>query len=323
MSARWRRLSRIRPGRRRGAVPILRPRRLMGEGPSGVTRHELQGGAGRPIPRRPSFERPVEHGGSPVDVAPQFPVSIVADPELGEEKRQQVLELISRLEQRTPRPLLHARVTLRQLPDPAHDRPAAAKATLDVNGRPVRAHVAAKTMDDALDRLEELLRRNLDDLEETRRADRHESLTAVRPEYRDLPVEERELQRRKTHELSALTPEQAVVDMVALDRTFYLFTNVDTGEESVVYRHPTGENGLLCVHPREAEEAGAALLPDPSPAPVLVAEAAIERLNVTGEPFVFYVDAQTRRGNVLYRRYDGHYGLIEPAAEVAGKLSSP
>ncbi|MBO1414556.1 sigma 54 modulation/S30EA ribosomal C-terminal domain-containing protein, partial [Streptomyces sp. FH025] len=32
------------------------------------------------------------------------------------------------------------------------------------------------------------------------------------------------------------------------------------------------------------------------------------------QPFVFYTDTSTGRGNVLYRRYDGHYGLITPAA---------
>jgi len=39
---------------------------------------------------------------------------------------------------------------------------------------------------------------------------------------------------------------------------------------------------------------------------------AVERLDLTGERFVFFVDAQTLRGNVLYHRYDGHFGLVEP-----------
>ncbi len=263
---------------------------------------------------------------SPVDTTPQFPLTIVADAELGERPREQVLALVSRLGQRAPRPVLHARVVLQKLPDPALERPAIAKATLDLNGRPVRAHVAAKTMDDALDRLEERLRRSLEQIEETRRADRHDAgvaeqgewrhgnLPSGEPEYRERPVEERELVRRKTHELSALTPERAVIDMAALDRSFYLFTNADTGDESVVYRNPAEGIGLLCVDPSKAPpNAGAALIPDPAPAPTLPLEAAIERLNAGGERFVFFVDERTRRGNVLYRRYDGHYGLLEPA----------
>jgi hypothetical protein len=38
---------------------------------------------------------------------------------------------------------------------------------------------------------------------------------------------------------------------------------------------------------------------------------AVERLNETGEPFLFFVDDRVG-GSVLYRRPDGHYGLIEP-----------
>lgn len=38
---------------------------------------------------------------------------------------------------------------------------------------------------------------------------------------------------------------------------------------------------------------------------------------VGGEPFLFYIDATTRRGNVLYHRYEGHYGVIAPAEPTA------
>jgi len=46
------------------------------------------------------------------------------------------------------------------------------------------------------------------------------------------------------------------------------------------------------------------------PPPTLTETQARERLDVGGEPFVFYVDPVDRRGRVLYRRYDGHYGVI-------------
>ena len=38
----------------------------------------------------------------------------------------------------------------------------------------------------------------------------------------------------------------------------------------------------------------------------------IERLDASAEPHIFFANATTGRGNVLYRRYDGHYGLIVP-----------
>jgi hypothetical protein len=48
-------------------------------------------------------------------------------------------------------------------------------------------------------------------------------------------------------------------------------------------------------------------------APTLAEGEAISRLNLTGEPFLFYVDPDIGRGRVLYLRYDGHYGLITAA----------
>ena len=35
-------------------------------------------------------------------------------------------------------------------------------------------------------------------------------------------------------------------------------------------------------------------------------------MNAVGHRFLFFENAATGRGSVLYRRYDGHYGLIEP-----------
>jgi hypothetical protein len=39
---------------------------------------------------------------------------------------------------------------------------------------------------------------------------------------------------------------------------------------------------------------------------------AIGLIDLAAEPFVFFANATTGRGNVVYRRYDGHYGLITP-----------
>jgi hypothetical protein len=43
-----------------------------------------------------------------------------------------------------------------------------------------------------------------------------------------------------------------------------------------------------------------------------VTEAAA-RLEAAGQPFLFFVNAGTGRGNLIYHRYDGDYGLIGPA----------
>ena len=312
LSTRWRRLWGIRPG------GLWLPLRSGPHGQRWVLRHER-------LTTRPAAPSPTtRHTPPPPDppVAAQLPITIVADEPLTEESKAHAREVLRRVAEVAPRPVLHARAVLQLHRDPAVERPAVAKAVLDISGRPVRAHVAARRMDEAIDLLELRLRRNLEHLDELDRAHRHEtgeaspgewrhgSRPAERPKYFPRPPEERELVRRKTFALAALTPEQAALEMYTLDHDFHLFTDADTGEEAVVYRRPDGTTALARISPGVGQKPPFDV--DPTPAPVLLVDRAIARLNLSGEPFVFFVDAQTRQGNVLYHRYDGHYGLIEP-----------
>ncbi|GAA4879355.1 hypothetical protein GCM10023235_69470 [Kitasatospora terrestris] len=69
-----------------------------------------------------------------------------ADPEYARTKLAAVLD-------RLDGPILAARVRLTQDPNHAAARPSLAQAVVDLNGRPVRAHVAAATMPEAVDLL--------------------------------------------------------------------------------------------------------------------------------------------------------------------------
>jgi len=98
-----------------------------------------------------------------------------------------------------------------------------------------------------------------------------------------------------------------------LDHDFYLFTDLGTGADAVIYRRPDGRYGFrgeLGKH--EREQTIAPLVVEPPP-PTLTEARARERLDVGGEPFVFYLDPGDDLGRVLYRRYDGQYGLIAAA----------
>lgn len=59
--------------------------------------------------------------------------------------------------------------------------------------------------------------------------------------------------------------------------------------------------------------AGPSITVSKIPAPRLSVTEATARLEAAGQPFVFFVNPETGRGNLIYHRYDGHYGLIEPA----------
>ncbi len=41
---------------------------------------------------------------------------------------------------------------------------------------------------------------------------------------------------------------------------------------------------------------------------------ALARLEAAGQSLLFFVNAETGRGNLIYCRYDGNYGLITPAS---------
>lgn len=233
---------------------------------------------------------------------------------------------ISRLGHLADRDILSARIALEEEANPSLERQAIAKASLDVSGRVVRAHVAAESMDEAVDILEARLRRILERVTDRRGPSRdtgvpepgewrHGLVAHRRPAYFPRPVEERETIAHKSYSLAALIPDEAAYEMEALDHDFYLFTDAATKDEAVVYRRDDGALGLrqMTPVPDRLERVAVAMILDATPAPTLSRNEATKRLDASGEPFVFYADAETGRGTVVYRRYDGHYGIIVPA----------
>ncbi|MGR3938860.1 ribosome hibernation promotion factor [Streptomyces sp. BRA346] len=237
--------------------------------------------------------------------------------------REKVAALIGR----TRGPVLFARVKLTHMANPAMKRPALAQANLDVNGRPARAHVAAVTVPEAIDLLQDRLAARLERLEEHWEARRgrgsapgphewrHGSEPAHRPAYFPRPAEERQVVRHKSFSLARESPDEAAFDMEMMDYGFHLFTDIGTGEDSVLYRSGPTDYRLAQVHPRPhlVGPVAVPLTVSDVPASRMSVAEAKQRLDMTGLPFVFFSDATTGRGNVLYHRYDGHYGLIVPA----------
>jgi hypothetical protein len=102
--------------------------------------------------------------------------------------------------------------------------------------------------------------------------------------------------------------------MEMLDHDIHLFVDAATGSDAVVRRLPGGGYEISRATPAgSAEREPSPLRTGPRP-PRLGLGSAVERLNETDERSLFYVDAESDRGAVLYRRYDGHYGVIEAGA---------
>lgn len=248
--------------------------------------------------------------------------------DVGDRQVEAAVEKLRAACRTAPRPVLSARLALTMEADPALERPAVVKAGVDVSGRIVRAHVACPTMDEAVDRATDRIRRGIHDLAERRRAARrrtgvhelgewrHGDLPAARPGHFPRPVEERELVRTKSPSIGRLTPEEAAFEMAILDHDFHLFTDAATGADCLIHRTDDGDHALVSRDP----QAGRGPAGEPAELtvrhpPTMTLADALSQLDQSAAPFVAFVDADRARLHVAYRRYDGHYGLVAPAEE--------
>lgn len=254
-------------------------------------------------------------------------ITFVTEGHIEDAARLRAEEVMRDLATKAPRPVIFARVKLREEPArPIEDR-YIAQGTIDVSGTLLRAQVSESNMIMAINTLGNRLERRLRDLRERRESAnarppsteegswRSGDLPSARPGYFPRPREEREIVRRKTWAGDRISIAEAVFDLHALDHRFFLFTDEVDGVDSIVYE--TDEGGvrlrrLTGGRPPEGERDDLSIEIVESPAPELSTEEARDRLDSTNAAFVFYRDPETARGTALYRRYDGHYGLIEP-----------
>jgi ribosome-associated translation inhibitor RaiA len=211
-----------------------------------------------------------------------------------------------------PAPVLQADATLTVSTNPADPRPVTATAVLDVNGRSVRAQVAAAAPREAADLLEARLQQQLEHLTERRLARRsrdphpvagswrHGMLPQARPPFHPRPVEERDVVPRASFAARALTADEAAEEMALLDHDFHLFIEAGTGVDALVEHD---EDGLRLT--RAADPDGAI-----THVPELTVPEAVQALEDGQLPRLFFLDRDASRGAVVYHRYDGHYGLV-------------
>ena len=189
--------------------------------------------------------------------------------------------------------------------------PGLVQVNLRVCGAPARIQVPGRTIVMAISAAAARLQRQI-----------HRLTTAWEPwpwpdpERRGLGVPgEGTIARLKTYRLHTGTPCQAAAILNAMDYDAFLYTDAETGEEAVVYR--SGPTGLTLARQRTMQPPSQPVtLPltiNPRKTPILTPAKAATRLTDGWLPYVFYTDHQTKRGNLLYRRYDGDLGLIAPA----------
>lgn len=209
-------------------------------------------------------------------------------------------------------PVLFVQAKLTQAADPARDRPARARATIDVNGDLVRGQVRAATMTEAIDLLADRLRDQLQHRAERRlaRRQRGSRAAATRRPTHDRGPDEREIVRHKSFAIVPAGVDEAIADLIELDYDFFLFLDAETGSDALIERAGDGYRLTRTSDPEPAGALPPGVVVTDHAVPTASVEEVAMRLDDGGEPFVFFVDATTARGSVLYRRGDGDYGLL-------------
>lgn len=243
--------------------------------------------------------------------------------------RRYLAEKIGHVASLITAPVFAVEATLGVSRNPADPRPVTASAVLDINGRPVRAHVAATDVREAADLLAARLEQGLEHHAERRRIHRRSPAEAVpgewrhamlrheRPSFYPRPVEERELLARWSFTPRPLTPEEAIAEMGDLDHEFLLFTERSTGTDALVERTGHGVQLTLAVS-EDRTPAGQTVA-----VPAIEASEAVQMLEAGRLPRLFFIDQATQRGAVVYHRYDGHYGLVTTVPAPGGTSARP
>jgi ribosome-associated translation inhibitor RaiA len=251
-------------------------------------------------------------------------VELSASRDIPRQKAQEAAERLAALDDYADRPVLGGRLTLR-LGSPHSKFRYIADATVLLDGRPLAAHVAGRSVEEAGEAAADRLRRQIRRLIGADVAQRNEPAVIQRaledldpdrrhrPQARVKPPEEREIVHRRTYVSVPLSTLEAVADLLDLDVDFYLFRHVRMPEDVVVHRRDDGRIGLL--HPRGSVLADEddVVVPEPSrysePLTLDTARTEMDELN---HRFLYFIDAADGRGKVLYLRHDGDYGLVEP-----------
>jgi ribosome-associated translation inhibitor RaiA len=241
---------------------------------------------------------------------------------------EQIRRRVAGLERLVDDPPPEVRLTVRAGParsGPHTRRPFVADVSAPDHGRVLAAHALGPTAITAaaaaMERLARQLRRTRDSevalrdeprviargIAELRR------MEPQRPELPRKPAEERRIVHRRAYSDEPEPTLSAIADLLDDDQEFRLFVHVLTFEDVVVHWRDDGHIGLL--HPQGSVLAneGPPVVPEPSrysePLSFAVARAEMDLLD---HRFLYFIDADDGRGKVLYLRYDGDYGLVEP-----------
>jgi hypothetical protein len=256
-------------------------------------------------------------------VGPALEISVAGN--IASHERDEAVAALWRiLDACDPSPL-RARLRLERHADPARAQPVSARAWVDLDHVRLVARATGTTMGEASARLDERLRQQLEQqasrIRSLRRRGtssppgqwRHGDRPSVRPLVTQLPDDERVVMVRSTWAGGREHIDEAVEDLEALDLDVLLFQEQTTGDAAVVWRHGDGY-AVRCAaggdpSPLWDPEPMASVTVEELPFPHMDLESA--RLALSwGASWLVFCDTDTDQPALLYRRVDGHDGLV-------------
>jgi putative sigma-54 modulation protein len=127
------------------------------------------------------------------------------------------------------------------------------------------------------------------------------------------PPSQRRIVRRQTYLSVPLGTLDAVDDLLSMDLEFALRARADARGRD---RHLQGDGrfGLLFPERSPLADEDDIVVPKTSRYPgLLELSAARIEMDFLEYGFLYFLDAEDKRGKVIYLRHDGDYGLVEPA----------
>ncbi len=267
-----------------------------------------------------------------------IPIEFSTSGAVSDGDRHAMVDVFDKLLAPVDEPVRHIRVRMEHADDRNKVRGTTIRAVLDLRGGSIRSSVSEATTHDAVMALDAKLRAQLRHRIERQQSLsqrgnavdgswRHGTIPAERPGYFPRAAEDREIIRHKSVAPGLCSIEEALFDLTMMDYDFYLYVDETTGRAALVFRSDAtapsaaGVPDDAAFHvrfvggPVEGHVAPQGVALEAQPAPELSQVEARERLDAGHEPFVFFLDTAVQRGHVLYRRYDGHYGLLVPQDE--------
>lgn len=242
--------------------------------------------------------------------------------------RQEAEEMMAYLSEMAPGDVESTRVNVKHDQDREPDQVSLAQGSMEVANIELRAEAAGATPSSALHAVGERLESKLARLADRVEGDKTSSPLSgswtprnddpSRPAFHSRPPERRTVVRRKTYSPhDRLSVTEALFTLDALDYRFFVFTDAADDKTSIVYRDLDGP----ALRKIDGSRSSGSQLPhdihvNEAEAPSIGVGDAVSLMNSSDMPFIFFRDRDRGRASILYRRYDGHYGLLVPSTRI-------